>query len=240
VKRHPALVALSHDHHHGLVQASRLRRGAEAGDPLTAARAFLRFFEQETVAHFREEEERLFPLVAALDEARDALTRALFEHQRIHALVARLDEQLDAGAPEAALMAELASLLEAHIRYEERELFPLIERLLPELQLLRAADTTGRNGPIWGIESEELNATVLAWAAGQRTPEHINDERDVLVVVLEGSAEIVIGERRSSLRSGDAVIVPKGTSRQVTAGRDGVRYLSVHRRRGPLQISRVG
>lgn len=240
MKRHPALVALSHDHHHGLVQASRLRRGAEAGDPLTAARAFLRFFEQETVAHFREEEERLFPLVAALDEARDALTRALFEHQRIHALVARLDEQLDAGAPEAALMAELASLLEAHIRYEERELFPLIERLLPELQLLRAADTTGRNGPIWGIESEELNATVLAWAAGQRTPEHINDERDVLVVVLEGSAEIVIGERRSSLRSGDAVIVPKGTSRQVTAGRDGVRYLSVHRRRGPLQISRVG
>jgi hypothetical protein len=55
VKRHSALVALSHEHH-GLVQASRLRRAAEAGDPLTAARAFLGFFEQETVAHFREEE----------------------------------------------------------------------------------------------------------------------------------------------------------------------------------------
>ena len=136
-------------------------------------------------------------------------------------------------------MAELGKLVEAHIRYEERELFPPVERLLPELQLLRAAETAGRNGPVWGVESEELNATVIVWAGGHRAPEHVNEERDVLVVVLEGSAEVVIGARTASLRSGEAVIIPEGTSRH-TAGRDGVRYLSVHRRRGPLQISRVG
>ncbi len=240
MKRHPALVALSHDHHHGLVQASRLRRGADSGDVLTAVRAFLRFFEQETVAHFREEEERLFPLVAELEDARDALVRALLEHQRIHALVARLEEQQAAGAPQVALVTELGSLLEAHIRYEERELFPLIERLLPELRLLRSVEAAGGHGPVWGTESEELNATVLVWAAGHRTPEHVNEERDVLVVVLEGSAEIAVGEPTTSLRRGEALIIPKGTSRQITAGRDGVRYLSAHRRRPPLQISRLG
>jgi hypothetical protein len=33
------------------------------------------------------------------------------------------------------------------------------------------------------------------------------------------------------------VIVKKGLSRRITAGAEGVRYLSVHRRRAPLQIT---
>jgi hypothetical protein len=32
------------------------------------------------------------------------------------------------------------------------------------------------------------------------------------------------------------MIIEKGRRRRITAGRDGVRYLSVHRRRPPLQI----
>jgi hypothetical protein len=39
-----------------------------------------------------------------------------------------------------------------------------------------------------GTESEELNATLLYWRAGEGPAEHVNDERDVLVVVLAGSA----------------------------------------------------
>jgi hypothetical protein len=34
------------------------------------------------------------------------------------------------------------------------------------------------------------------------------------------------------------VIVAKGERRSVVAGRDGARYLTAHRRRPPLQISR--
>ena len=45
MKRHPALVALSHDHHHALVEARRLRRAAAAdNEPAAAAAAFRRFF----------------------------------------------------------------------------------------------------------------------------------------------------------------------------------------------------
>jgi hypothetical protein len=42
----------------------------------------LRFFAGETVEHFREEEELLFPLVVDFDEARELLVQALLEHQR--------------------------------------------------------------------------------------------------------------------------------------------------------------
>ena len=87
MKRRPGLIALSHDHHHALVAARRLRQAA--GDPAASA-AFLRFFADESVRHFRDEEECLFPLVADADEARPLLVRALLDHQRLHALAARL------------------------------------------------------------------------------------------------------------------------------------------------------
>jgi hemerythrin-like domain-containing protein len=136
MKRHAALVPLSHDHHHGLVQARRLRRAADRGAPerREAAATFLGFFEQETRGHFRREEERLFPLlVGGPDPATGLLTRALLEHQRVHALVAGLETEADPRT-----MAELGKLLEQHIRFEERTLFPFIEQVAPE-DALRAA-----------------------------------------------------------------------------------------------------
>src|SRR5947208_11376257 len=65
MKRHPALIPLSRDHHDGLVQAVRLRRAAADGDasaPLAAAREFVEFFRNEERIHLRDEEEELFPL----------------------------------------------------------------------------------------------------------------------------------------------------------------------------------
>ena len=58
MKRHPALVPLSHDHHHGLVQARRLRRAADEADPerrLATAGEFVGFFAREGSEHFRED-----------------------------------------------------------------------------------------------------------------------------------------------------------------------------------------
>jgi len=65
MKRHPALIPLSRDHHDGLVQALRLRRAAADGEAwarLAAARAFVEFFRNEERVHLRDEEEELFPL----------------------------------------------------------------------------------------------------------------------------------------------------------------------------------
>ena len=92
------------------------------------------------------------------------------------------------------------------------------------------------SGPVWGIAAEDLNATLLAWPGGHVVDEHVNEELDVLLVVLEGSAAVAVDGREHALRAAHALLVPKGTTRSIRAGRSGVRYLSVHRRRGPLQI----
>ena len=91
-------------------------------------------------------------------------------------------------------------------------------------------------GPLWGMASTDLNATLLAWPPGHAVAEHVNDELDVLLVTLQGHGHVVIDGETHDLAAGSAILVPRGTRRAITAGDDGVRYLSVHRRRGPLQI----
>jgi quercetin dioxygenase-like cupin family protein len=243
VKRHAALIPLSHDHHDALVAARRLRRAADGTEPAAAAAAFLAFFAAETVGHFRQEEELLFPQVVDRDETQALVVEALVQHQRLHAFAAQLRRDLAAGSTDPVVMRELGQLLEAHVRLEERRLFPLIEELLGEnldgLDLtVREADTE-RSGPVWGTASEELNATVLEWRAGEGPAAHVNAERDVLVVVLAGSVTLGTDEGAQELSAGEAKIIAKGERRQLTAGPRGTRYLSAHRRRPPLQIQRV-
>ena len=244
MKRHPALVPLSHDHHHALVEARRVRRMAGTPESAAVARAFLRFFANETVAHFRDEEELLFPHVVELTEARELLVQALLEHQRLRALTARLRQILTTGGEVDGVMRELGELLEEHIRLEERNLFPLIERQLAGLEQLSrrrqvgAAPPAENRGAAEGLASDELNATPLSWKAGTGPPEHVNDERDVLVVVLDGSATLSIDGEERQLARGESGLIARGRRRKITAGADGVRYLSIHRRRPPLQIGR--
>ncbi|MDQ3849512.1 MAG: cupin domain-containing protein [Actinomycetota bacterium] len=91
-------------------------------------------------------------------------------------------------------------------------------------------------GPLWGMASDDLNATLLAWPAAHQVAEHVNAELDVFVVVLAGSATLTIDARSHALTSGRAILIPRGARRAIRAGSGGVRYLSIHRRRGLLQI----
>ena len=246
MKRHPALVSLSHDHHHTLVRARELRKAAagadEAGLAEVAAR-FRRVFAGEVARHFRDEEELVFPLLAeARGEPPEALVRAATQHARIRALVLRL--------PDREAAAELGALLDEHVRLEERELFPLVQELAPPerlaaIQLPERGATTevvdllaaDGPGPVWGCESEELNATALAWPEGGGAEEHVNAERDVLVVGVAGSGKIVLDGEEHPLGAGTAVLVERGRARRIEAGPAGLRYLTVHRRRGGLQVA---
>ena len=92
------------------------------------------------------------------------------------------------------------------------------------------------NGP-GGIASEELNATIMDWPPGHATPEHVNDERDVLLVVLRGSAVVEVDGQGIARRAGEALVVEKGASRRVVAGPEGARMLSAHRRRPGLGLT---
>jgi len=94
-------------------------------------------------------------------------------------------------------------------------------------------------GPVWGTASEELNATLLVWRHGEGQPEHVNEARDVALVALAGGGTLVVDGQEHVLQAGTIAIVPRGATRAVAAGLDGLRCLSIHRRRGGLAIGRV-
>ncbi len=132
MKRHPQLQPLSDDHHTALVLARRLRRvGSDAGDPADLAELWegaRASFARELAPHFRVEEERLFPPLAAAGE--NALVeRALRDHRRLRELIA--------SAPTPDQVIAFGELLHRHVRFEERELFPRAESVL-DLAVLAA------------------------------------------------------------------------------------------------------
>jgi quercetin dioxygenase-like cupin family protein len=94
-------------------------------------------------------------------------------------------------------------------------------------------------GPVWGVASADLNATLLEWPAGKGPAEHVNEERDVLYVVLAGSVTLTEDGEARELAAGEATIVDKGSRRALVAGPDGARYLTAHVRRGGLEIKRL-
>jgi hemerythrin-like domain-containing protein len=141
MKRHPALIPLSRDHQNGLVQASRLRHAAAGGDAparLAAAREFVEFFRNEERVHLRDEEEELFPLLLRRVPSQPApLREARVQHVQLEGFARKLEIAMAAGIVNREALAAVGELLEAHIRLEERELFPLIEELVPDDELRR-------------------------------------------------------------------------------------------------------
>jgi hemerythrin superfamily protein len=111
------------------------------------ARAFLDFFGSDGITHFRDEEEQVFPFIVEIDDAQLTLQRVLIEHVKIHAAVRDLRSETDASGPSSTSMARVATLLESHIRFEEKVVFPLVELLMGEEELrLLSFGPRDRNG----------------------------------------------------------------------------------------------
>jgi len=129
MKRSAALTSLSHDHHHALDVARRLRRAGP--EELDAARAsLLEFWEPRGRRHFEIEERVLLTAIDDSDtEWHAAARRVRDEHRRIREQVASLDGPDDARA--------LGELLHDHVRFEERQLFALLQARLSEPELAR-------------------------------------------------------------------------------------------------------
>ena len=129
MKRSPALVPLGHDHHRALEAALRLRRAtAETlAEDLSYFREFWAAHAQRR--HFEIEEELLLPAITG-DEGWDAMAdRVRREHEQI-----REWAETAAGVDDAHALGEL---LNDHVRFEERELFELLEARLTQDELDR-------------------------------------------------------------------------------------------------------
>ena len=136
MKRHPSLTAFSDDHHQGLVHARRLRKSAsgEGDNSADTARNFLEFWQRDTSLHFRKEEEVLLPVLARYggDFGERPILQMLVQHARIRGLAMQLSDEFKQDNIREDTLRNLGELLEAHIRLEERLVFPLIEQTLPK------------------------------------------------------------------------------------------------------------
>lgn len=136
MKRSDALAPLSREHHVALEVALRLRR-ADEGSAAAARSRFLAFFAAEGEAHFAAEERILLPAVADVTPPDDPdVARVLHDHAEIRHRAADLERDVDAAVEE---LHALGDLLEAHVRHEERVLFPRIEAALGDARLTSLA-----------------------------------------------------------------------------------------------------
>jgi quercetin dioxygenase-like cupin family protein len=102
---------------------------------------------------------------------------------------------------------------------------------------LKAAAAAGRQGVVWTLEGRgDLNSNLVRFEGSRGVEEHVNDEVDVLVVGVSGSGTVSVDGDAYPVSNGTVILVPRGAARSTLAASEGFAYLSVHRRRGPLQI----
>lgn len=136
MKRDKNLIPLSHDHHHGLILSQILK---EDTPPYTGLPSSLEgkknyaieFFNKELKKHFKEEEKILLPRCKGKDKSLDQhFDTMLTDHKELYKLFSELKKKTD-----KKLMDKTGRKLGEHIRFEERILFPLIQKVLNEKEL---------------------------------------------------------------------------------------------------------
>jgi hemerythrin-like domain-containing protein len=137
MRRHAALRGLSSDHHHALVLAREARIAAE--DPERAAAVWsslAQTFALKLEPHFRTEERFLLPALEAAGEVAVVLqTRR--EHEFLRALV----RGVECADPVTGMLL-FADALERHVRFEEREVFEVAQRVLAANSLEALSDAS--------------------------------------------------------------------------------------------------
>jgi len=151
MKRDRNLHPLSWDHHGALTSVVFTRKlitsGAGRMRLERTAREFLVFYAEHLVPHFRHEEEWVLPrYIRYVPVEDDDVSRLLREHVHLHRLVEDLRRALQAGGNLIQSLAVLTDELEAHVRFEERELFPKIESALSADELAEIGES------LWNVE----------------------------------------------------------------------------------------
>ena len=128
MKRHDSIVPLSRDHHAGLLFCWKLRQGLKKGISAVRMVPYIVYFQEvHLMPHFREEEELLF-----VDKSDELVAQALAEHAKIFAAITAISSS---ETITVAQLENLANLVDNHIRFEERTLFPHLEQKFPPQKL---------------------------------------------------------------------------------------------------------
>jgi len=90
IKRHPAFVALSKDHHHSLMLGWKIKTGLNSDVSLERISNYvLYFFKENLQYHFREEEQLIFSKMPSNDVLRQ---QAEAEHENIYSIIEKIKQ----------------------------------------------------------------------------------------------------------------------------------------------------
>jgi quercetin dioxygenase-like cupin family protein len=114
--------------------------------------------------------------------------------------------------------------------------FP-VPKPLCDLDALAAKDDAPA-GAMWRLTEpgRQLDANLVHVPAESHIDSHVEPDLDVLLLVVSGSGTLGTAKGPQPLFEGSLTWLPRGSSRSVTAGQDGLSYLTVHSRRPGLQI----
>jgi hemerythrin-like domain-containing protein len=130
VKRTEELQPLSRQHHNGLLFCLLLKKGIDKQADLNVMQEFIQsFWYKDLHHHFDLEEIYLAPLQKQYHQLQSPLERMVKEHYDLKNIINENSLNIT-----YATVKELRDTLEAHIRFEERELFPLIEETITQQQ----------------------------------------------------------------------------------------------------------
>jgi hemerythrin-like domain-containing protein len=132
IKRSEELQPLSRQHHNGLLFCLLLQKGIKKQADLEVMKEFIQsFWYKDLHHHFNLEENYLIPLTNHYPGLQNGLERMVNEHYELKNIINENSLNISYESIE-----ELRRNLDSHIRFEERELFPLIEQTISEQQRL--------------------------------------------------------------------------------------------------------
>lgn len=94
-------------------------------------------------------------------------------------------------------------------------------------------------GAVWKLQSSErdLDSNIIALGPGGAIETHTGPDLDVLIHVLSGSGILTTElDTDIALHAGDLVWLPRRSRRRFAADAQGLRYLTVHKRRKALVL----
>ena len=129
ISRNEHIKKLSREHHFSLLFCWKIRQGLKMKVAMERISKYVQYFwQQHLQPHFREEENIFFAPI------KDRLVqRAVNEHKYIKQQIEDLANY--SGNNERKSLEKIADMVYEHVRYEERDLFPHLERKLSKEQL---------------------------------------------------------------------------------------------------------
>ena len=148
IKRNENIVPLSQDHHLSLLFGWKIRQGLKANVDVNRMVAYVHYFEDvHLLPHFKEEEDLLFEP----NKESKLVQKGMQDHGGIKDILTRLYEA-DNEQEQIAQLTLLADSVETHVRFEERELFPALEKMVQPQELNLVGEALAASHPVKNVD----------------------------------------------------------------------------------------